>query len=85
MAIHNNLLPTAVCSACKQLSTSTVLQRKLHPNEPKRWTRYNDIVYPPQKEMEPRRPAVKNYLFFTMIMTIYNIFILYDILTFFLF
>lgn len=39
--------------------TASALYVKHHkyPSEPKSWPKYNDIVYPPQKEGEPPRPA----------------------------
>lgn len=65
-------VPTARISAVKVLSpynksfhSSAVALADFDPErrpagvykEKKRWTRYNDIVYPPQKPGEPRRPA----------------------------
>ena len=31
----------------------------LVPSEPKKWPKYNDIVYPPTPAGQPKRPAVR--------------------------
>ncbi|KAK2170429.1 hypothetical protein LSH36_3g29035 [Paralvinella palmiformis] len=44
---------------CQSIHTVSALNGKhnTYPSEPKAWPKYNDIIYPPQKEGEPPRPA----------------------------
>jgi len=51
---------------CQSIHTVSALNGKhnTYPSEPKAWPKYNDIIYPPQKEGEPPRPAV-SYLCFS--------------------
>ncbi|XP_074649929.1 large ribosomal subunit protein uL22m-like [Tubulanus polymorphus] len=57
--LRRTLLPaTFHLQNVANLHTTNVNCRKIpRPTEPKVWPKYNQIVYPPQKEGEPRRPA----------------------------